>query len=321
MLDVLKRVLGAVSSKDALPILTHFCIYDGRIQGSNGVVCVDSACEYFKGALFTAPALPFIKAVQACKGAPTMSVDSKGRLVIKEGKFKATLSLLSAELYPQLSLDGSPARLEICGGILPVLRKLAPFVSSDASRLWTQAILVHDGYAYATNNAVLLRSPISVKGAVAIPAPAIEEVLRIGVEPSYLLVEETWVAFVYEDYWVRSQLFTQEWPARMWQLFEEYKIDDSCPVPEGMLEAVTTLAPFFPNKKVPVVLLNDDGVSTQDGVTTATVECASFPRSAFRLEPLRDVLEIAAYIDFSSFPNPVPFKGPGIEGLIAGMRM
>lgn len=321
MLPILKRVLGAVSSKDALPILTHFCIYNGRIQGSNGVVCVDSACSYFEGALFTVPALPFIKAVEACKNDPTMTVDDKGRLIIKEGKFKATIGLLSADTYPRMQMTTTGAILDVTGPILPTIARLAPFISSDASRLWTQALLIHDGYAYATNNVVLVRSPIPVKGTVAIPAPAIQELLRLKEEPSHLLIDEGWMAFMYQDYWIRSQLFTQEWPAKMWELFNAWAVDDSYMVPSGMLEAVTTLIPFFPNKRVPVVLLDEQGVSTQDGITTATVECAQFPKSAYRLEPLRDVLQIATHVNFDAYPAPIPFKGPNVEGVMTGMRL
>ena len=42
MLDVLDFVRGSISKKDIVPILKSFHVYDGRIQGTNGRLTIDS---------------------------------------------------------------------------------------------------------------------------------------------------------------------------------------------------------------------------------------------------------------------------------------
>ncbi|MDZ4343969.1 MAG: hypothetical protein U1E51_16235, partial [Candidatus Binatia bacterium] len=91
MLDALKFVRGAVKDSDTvMPVLTHFCIHKGRIQGTNGRISIDSPCPEltFEAVL---PADKFLSAIDACKGEPKMRFTDGGKFVVERKPFRGFL--------------------------------------------------------------------------------------------------------------------------------------------------------------------------------------------------------------------------------------
>lgn len=325
MLDTLKLVSGAVSTKDLMPVLTHFCIGGGRIQGANGRVAIDAACPELDGVDLIVPAERFLKAVDACQGEPLLKVnDEHTKLRISRGRFRATVPLLPSDTYPR---EGGPEGAKgepLRSPLLPVLRLLRPFVSDDASRPWSCSILLREGYAYATNNVVLARVPIAWNGAeLVISSAAADELLRIEKEPREILVQPHCFFALYENSWLRAQLLEGGWPQTLSRLIDMIRKEDLPPLPQGLLDDVALLTPFFPDPRIPVVLTGPEGVSTQDGLHSAAVDSDSggLPKGAFRLESLSAVLAVATHMDISAYPNAVPWYGEGIEGLLSGIRL
>jgi DNA polymerase III sliding clamp (beta) subunit (PCNA family) len=315
MQSILNLVRGSVSTKDFVPVLQCFHIYNGRIQGQNGRIAIDAPFPDMGD--ITVPAERFLKAVDACDGEPKISVTEEGKLSIKKGAFRAVLPLHDHTAFPRAEKTGEV--LATCDGLIAMLRRLRPFISEDASRPWALGILLRADYAYATNNVILARTPFEWSfGDIILPVYAIDELLRIGEEPTVVLVDDTALTFEYKSgAWLRAQLLTGGWPA------VENKFDDIPqlePVPDGLREAVEKVLPFCPDPKFPLIALSANGVSTAEGEHMAAVEGIVLPEGRYRAETLLAVLEVAKRISLEDYPRPVMFSGDQIEGMFVGMK-
>ena len=319
MLDTLRLVRGAVSTKDIVPVLTHFMIYDGRIQGANGKIAIDATLPQTKHFQAVLPAERFLKAVDACQGDPKMTF-SDGKVIIKHKKFTARVSVLPLEDFPFSRLEEGD-EMPFPDGFLGKLSALQGFIATDASRPWACSVMLSDGHMYATNNVVLARTKLDWWQATTIlPAYAVDELLRIGVPPNQFRMSKTALFFIYDDFWMKAQRFSDDWPTSLPTLCEQISSDLTVVHPE-LLDAVSTLKPFFPDEKIPIVVFGATGVSTQDGAHSASVEVGHLPTGVYRLEPLVSVLEVATNADFARYPAAIPFYGPVVEGLLVGMRV
>jgi DNA polymerase III sliding clamp (beta) subunit (PCNA family) len=320
MIKTLNFVKGAVSTKDLVPVLTNFHFYDGRVQGGNGRITIDAPLD-LGGRNITVPAVPFLKAITACDGAPVLNITDAGRLTIKKGSFRSILPLADGLTFPLQTLDDQATATDKTDELIKKLRIIKPFIGDDASRPWSCGCLFADGYIYATNNVVMVRVPWGVPEGVRfnLPSFAVDELLRIGEQPDGFCFErsDTAVTFKYGDRWLRSQLFDTDWPD-VGAFFNDEALE---PVPEGLRQAVEKILPFCPDSKFPLIILNSEGVSTADGTMTASVGDMELPDGRYRAEPLLAVLSHAISIDLTKYPAAVPFLGAGgLQGVMVGVK-
>jgi len=316
MISTLKLIKGAVATKNLVPVLTHLHIYDKRIQATNGIVSIDAPFPYFDDLRITVPAQKFIKAAEICKGEFDVNITKAGKLSIKKKKFRALLPLSENESFPLIlpTIQTTPINVDI----LPILRQLEPFISEDASRPWSRSIHFKDGYAYATNNIVIARVPAQGVPNITIPAPGIDELLRVNYPPVSIDVAEYMLIFhLPGNAWIASSLIEEKWP-EVEHLIPECNPE---PLPDNFLESLQKILPFCEDPKFPVIHLGAFGMATAEGDSQAMLDIGDFPECKFRAEPLMQVAERAYAIDFSKYPAPCPFIGDdGLVGVVVGMR-
>lgn len=314
MLETLRLVRGSVSTKDFVPVLQCFHLYNGRIQGQNGRIAIDAPFPNLGE--FTVPAERFLKAIDACDGEPTIKLTEGGKLSIKRGGFRAALPLAAHDSFPLAKKDGE--LLATGGGLLPVLARLRPLVSEDASRPWSTSILFRDGFAYATNNVILARVPFAWDfQEIALPVYAVDELLRIGQEPTELLLAPEALTFVLGNAWLRAQLINGQWPDVAGR-FEG--LEHGAPIPADLLLAIEKVLPFCPDSKFPEIRFSAAGVSTADGDHMAAFDGIALLDGSYRAEVLQTVLAIATHANLAAYPAPIGFAGEGIEGMFVGLR-
>jgi len=186
-------------------------------------------------------------------------------------------------------------------------------------------VLLKDGYAYATNNVTVACVPCPWGGLnepVVIPSATVDELLRIGREPTEVAFGDTTVTFrVDGDCWLRTRRIDLGWPqldALLAIPFTKHTLEQGF---VAFREAVERVLPFCPDKDVPLVYTGDAGIRTADGATSATVEGLALPTGCFRGDTLLEVLGAATRIDISYWPKPCPWAGPGgLRGVTVGMR-
>lgn len=321
MLETIKLVAGTVAEKDLVMAFTHIHITDGRIQGMDGkCVAIDAACPQLKGINATVPADRFLRAVTACDGEPTITLTEK-RLNIKRAGFRATLPLMEHKDYPVTSPppeDGE--RHPVKAGFVGALRRMKPFISQDASRPWSNGVLLKGGSMYATNNVILVSLPFPAPIDVSLPSAAVEELIRVNQDPQEVLQTEHGTFFIYDNFWMRVLHSVLPWPDVAGML-DKFDFDALQVIPGQLLDAVRKIAHFHPDPKFPVVIFNKEGIHTMDGQHKASVEGMELPDGKYRAEIIQLVLNEAIKADFSEYPAPCPFSGMDkLRGMVVGVR-
>lgn len=320
MLNALKFVNRATADKDVVRILTHICVHDGMLQGSDHRISIAAECPELVGHSFTVSADKFIKAVVACQGDPSIEPQPNGTIKIKHGRFRVTLPTLRTEDYPTATFKPDDAEQIVTPtGFLEALRKLMPFISRDASRSWSMGVCLRSDFFYATNNVTLARVPVQWNGPVInLPSFLIEELLDINEPITEIWVSPTSISLKFKGAWLRSQLYSDAWPESIPSMF---KSDVAfVTVPPGLLEAVERLIPFCPDAKFPSIHFNDGGITTANGLQSAEIGFDWQGIGVYRAEVLQTVLRVATSWDPTAYPKPVFFKGAGIEGMMVGIR-
>jgi hypothetical protein len=128
------------------------------------------------------------------------------------------------------------------------------------------------------------------------------------------------VVVEYDTFRIKGIAIMEQWPASLLRLRDAMINSDPPEVMEGLYDSVLKLKPFFPDEKLPVIMLSPEGIGTRDGVRSALIEVDGLPEGMYRYESLLSVLEVATHIDFNQYPQAVPFKGHGLQGLLTVMK-
>lgn len=316
ILDSLRFVQGAVASKDFIPAMTHFSITKSRVTSYNGRIALCSPIAFdFE---CNPKAIPLIKAIMACEDQIKLSMTTAGKLSIKSGKFRGNIDCIDDASLLQIVPSGIEYALNF-EKLISGFGKVAKFIGSDASRPWSNGILMRGQSVFATNNVCLAECWVGDNlPTLNIPQQAISELLRMKEVPVMLKVSETAATFVYsDDRWLRTQLFSTEWP----DLSRILNVESS-PVSydDSFAEALEKLKPF----------LHEDGrihiapgvistrADTEEGVSIEFDIQASGIYNYNMLILLKDSMTSC---DFSAYPKPCAFFGEGLRGAIVGMKV
>ena len=315
MLESLKFVQGAVATRDFVPELCHFHIQGGMIRGYNGMIALGGPIDLNLDICPKATSL--IKAIQSCKEAIQLHVTPSGKLAIKSGKFKVYVDCIQ-KAYPDVAPEGQ--FIEVKGGILQALKKLAPFISDDASKPWSRGVLFRDNSAFSTNNVVLAEYWLGYKFPmeINIPRTAVNELIRINEEPIGLQFAENSISFHFSNNrWMRTQVLSTGWPDLNRILNNPSEPADW---PDGFFTALNDIAPFVDDVGKVIFLPGKIATSREEGVG-ATFEVEGLENAGiYNIKYLQSLKDIATKIDLSGYPGPSLFFGENIRGAIIGMR-
>ncbi len=317
ILKTLRFVRGAVSTKSLVPEMRHFVITDGQVRSFNGNMALSSPIALD---IECAPrAVPLVQAITNCDDVVTLGMTPADRLRIKSGAFKAFIDCVPLEGLPHQQPEGNP--LDLDGEhVLTAIEKLLPFVGNDASRPWTNGILLRGQSAFATNNVCLVEYWLGVDIPIPlnIPLSAIKEMARIGERPASAQVCEHSVTFHYSDgRWIRTQLYSTEWPDLSKVLDVE---SNTIPVPEELFKGLANVKPFV--EKDGRVYFRNGAVTTspEDDLGASYVVEGLHNEGIYNIKMLELLDGVANRVDFTAYPDPLMFYGDRLRGAIIGQR-
>ena len=316
MLKELKLVQGAVARKNFIPELTHFCIKDGLVRGYNGTLALCSPIPFDIDCL--PKAIPLVKAIQNCEETVQLSMTKANRLAVRSGPFKAFIECVDGEGMhaepegEQFAIDGK--------ALLEGIKAIYPFIGDDASRPWSNGVLLRGQSAFATNNIIAVEYWVGSTFPLVcnVPRAAIKEILRINEAPTHAQATERSITFHYTDgRWVRSQLFSLEWPNI--NLLLDTPANPSL-LDDRIFEGLDVVKPFVDN--LGKVYIGNGMLYTHD--TEGEGAMFEIPdlqfEGIFQIDKLLLLKDIATQIDWSTYPKPCLFFGEKIRGAIVGMR-
>ena len=210
MLETIKFVGAAACKKGQQANMMHFLMDQGRLTATNGNLTISAP---FPADLTCAPhAESFAKAVAACDGPVALTLES-ARLVVRSGKFRSVVPCVDVEKWPQSEVSGEI--LPIQNDLLPVFKKLLPFVATDENRPWACGVMLRGNSAFATNSITLVEHwlPIEFPVNANIPAEAVRELVRLKAQPQSVQVEQHQLTFhLPNQAYVTCKVLSHEWP-------------------------------------------------------------------------------------------------------------
>lgn len=317
MLDSLKFAMGAISRKGLLPALTHFRIQEGTVRSFNGTLAL---CAPIALDIDCVPkAEPLYRAIQNCEETVALQLTPSGKLSVRSGSFRAIIDCVTEET-PHALPEGEEIKID--GELLlQALRAVEPFIGDDASRPWSNGVLLSGPSAFATNNITLVQYWLGAPfpRQVNVPELAVREILRIGEPPLSAQLSNHSITFHYgSGKWIRSQLLDTRWPELEPILGVETV---QKPVPEGFFTALRKLKPFVDG--IGCVYLDVGQLRTHlEESEGAAIELPGIETAGlFNIEMLLKLEGIVDTIDFNLFPKPCMFRGDRLRGAIIGLRM
>lgn len=318
MLSALKFVQGAVAKKDFVPALTHFRIKDHKVMGFNGNLAIGSPipCD-----LDISPnAAQLTRALQACEETISLHMNRKGKLVVQSGNFQTLVDCDDPVNFPQINLEGNMVFLD--DGLLPALKLMEPFISTDNSRPWACGALFNGDSIYATNNIILIQYWLGYlfPCRVNLPAGAVRELVRIGVSPDRLQITDSRLIFHYPDKrWLATQLLESNWPVNIEAALAQRDFHALHPIPDGLWTSLEQLAPFADD--IGRCYLHGNHVATmpEAEIAGAAVAQDCWPGGIYNINQLLNLKDIVTGFGWNHYPASVPFAGKRCRGIIAGI--
>lgn len=317
MLDALRFVSGAVSKLDTVPALNHYRIEAGFIMGFNGTVAICSPIDLQLTA--TPNAEQFYRALKSCDDVVTITQTHNGNLRVKSGTFSATVDCLP-EPYPAVAPDG-PA-YAVKPGLCALLKKLVPIISNDPMHLWANgALFSTDGTITVTDGVVMAQAYTGdyVHGVCNVPAVALREIVRTGLDPVALQYGQNALTFHFDrGRWLRTTLFNAAWPL--------HKLDgilgrqsNAVAVPADFFAGVEKLIPFGDDFAKLTFAGGAMGITDAANTHRATVETPLSGEGIYNARLLLKIKELAKWIDFSHYPAAALWSGNNVRGAIMPM--
>lgn len=313
----LKFVQGAVAKKDLIPGMTHFAIEKGTIRAYNGMlalcsgIALDIECK--------PKADQLVDAIGNCSSDHTIviTLTDKGRMRIQNGPFKVLVDCIE-EPTPHVNPEGKEVYFQ-GSELRSAFNAILPFVGSDASRPWTNGILLSGASAFATNNVIVVEywMGVNLPFTINLPREAVREVLRIGEDPTHVQLSENSITFHYADgKWIRSGLYeASSWP----DLRPILDVSATAlPLNPKFFSGIQAIEPFV--DKIGNIYFENGTLTTHlDVEMGASYALDSFPfTGAYAVGMLQLLNGIVDEIDWSCYPKPCPFFGKMMRGAIIG---
>jgi len=316
ILKTLRFVRGAVSTKSFIPEMKHFVVKDGTVRAFNGIIAISSPIDFDVNC---APiAEPFIKAIDICEDVVSLGMTGANRLRIQSGKFRAYINCVELEAMADQQPVGDEVGVD-GGTLLDAITTLLPFVGNDASKPWSNGILLRDQSAYATNNVCLVEYWLGVKlpFTVNVPVNALKEVVRIKEPPTHLQINEQSITFHYNDgRWIRSQLYATNWPDQMCDLLGAESNQKE--IPDDFFQSLATLKPFLDEGNRVYFIDGKLRTSDEEEIGAMAIVEDLPPEGIYNHHMLSLLAPVAKTADFATYPRPVIFYGGRLRGAIIG---
>lgn len=331
LLARVKWITDAVSSQDlGLQGLTSYLLRNGNIHANDGRMVVGTPfpfdlpevlvpAEQFEKVLFNKPDGDFSWLLEDAK------------LVLKRGRFKGRIKLMPLDSWV-LPTDLPHGLTPIPDGLIEGLDALVPFVSENATKPWAMCIGVCGDYMYASNNIAVARCYCPTGTGVdefLLPKWVVEFILKRqeGLSAWQIEPDGSRVTFLWEDgSWMRSTNIVDKFPPAQAILDRYLYADDvvvDVEITDEWRKIIRRIAKIADD---PVIRLRADECAGSTGEVLSVEDEAGAPvpdgliETVWDLRYLDAVMQAATHWNPRLYPNPAPWRGDLVEGIIAGRR-
>jgi DNA polymerase III sliding clamp (beta) subunit (PCNA family) len=264
-----------------------------------------------------------VRAIAACGDRTlSLSITPNGRLSIKGGTSRFVIDCYQEEHTPHTLPEGEffPINGE---AFYTGCEELLPLVGNDASRPWSNGILLDGPSMYATNNVVLAQfwTGVQFPHRICVPGKAIKEIVRVKQFPTQIQLASTAVTFHFGDgRWIRTQLLdSSAWPD-LGKVLDKDPVGTPEPLDDRLWDALRTVKPFA--NKLGQVYVGQGKIRTSTAEEEgATVELPELVHDGiFGVDMLQLLEGIAFKLDWQAYPKACLWFGKKVRGAIIGQR-
>lgn len=304
MIDLLKIVNKATTTKSTA-VMSHFRIVDGAVTATNGAITINAEVAELDGINATVPAAQFLTAIAACKDEPQITTTDKS-MMVKAGSFKARLPR-SFEPFPDPDWNGEEDTVP------PDFSKKLGTAAKFIGGRYT-GVLIKNGYAYATDNASMVRVELDgfIDSDFTLPEEAVKLLTTINEQPVAASVAENYAVIEYASFKIRCSTLALEWPDV--DKYIQFTAESLDPIPDGLSDAVKTVTQFLSKSDAPRVTFRDGAVYAGG----AEIGGFDLPDVVMGADAANVLLSIMDKADFSV--SPMRFAGHEIVGVCAGVK-
>jgi hypothetical protein len=328
LLARVKWITDAVASQDlGLQGLTSYLLRNGNIHANDGRMVVGTPFP-FEGPEVLVPAEQFEKVLFNKPDGDFEWLREDDRLVLKRGRFKGRIKTMP--------LDTWVMPTDLPGGLTPIpddfilcIEALLPFVSENATKPWAMCIGIQGDYMYASNNIAVARCHCPTGTGLnefLLPRWVLEFLVKRQEGLAAWAVEEEVgrLTFLWEDgSWMRSSNIVEKFPPAQ-AILDRYMTGDiDVEITDDWRKIVRRIAKIADD---PVIRLRVDECAGSTGEVLAIEDEAGTPcpegllETVWDLRYLEAVIKAATHWNPRTYPNPAPWRGDFIEGIIAGRR-
>lgn len=313
----------------------HFYEHNGepRVQTTSGIITFDA--PWVGNPLnVTVPMNPVIRCMEAApEEKARIVVNKRGDLMIKVADYSSKLVPFMDE-FPRMTSEwkGGQENAHAIpavvwnGEVAKAIELLRGFVSADATRPWSQVMLIRGGALHATNNVVYAQYPLPhlehLEHDVLLDVDVIDQILRIralGHEVALITLSPTELLCEFADgAWASYRSQNVEWPSL--SSFINVLAEGEDEVAPDLLIKLNTISSIAGVATDGVVYLYEHGAIVQMEKTSARVWCGSFKRASFMRSSIQQVLAVAERWSPANYPSVVQFAGQGVRGVMMGTR-
>lgn len=317
MREVIDRIKGARASKDMGAFLSHYLLSDGEMVTTDGKISAGCPSPYNISALVPGPELE--RLVGRLEEDITIQQDDN-TIKLRAGRMHGTIQTLPPDtvLFPRPTGNW----IDPPSGLVEAFRKVRPFIADQAVHQWGLCACLRTGCVMATNNISLVRAEcdgLETAADILIPSWAIDFVLSAKAALTKVDFNDNNASFLWDDgLWLRTQLVVDGFPSNAAKLLEE-RAPTTIAIPKEWRKAYTAVSAISEN----IVTIQPDKIIGGMGKSIVEHE-TPMPgleqETHFNPKFLDNVMAIAESWEPSRYPAPVPFRAPGLYGLIVGRK-
>ena len=315
-LDFVSYAQADKGKAEILPYQAHSIMRAGTIMAFDGVLAAGTMIDF--GGIDACPHTgQLLAAMRRCKNGFSVSAGQSGNVLVKSGAFRVVVPTLGnpADLATSNIYPDAPT-VVVDDTVKAAFEKLNPLLVENTPYIVTSTLLVNGPSFFATDKSMVteyfhgFNLPYCV-----VPKIAITAVSKCDKSLRHIGFGSQSITFWFEDNsWIRSQLHTEAWPdvARIF----DFPVSSLEPIPKKLAEAIEATAPF---SDTGLLYLNQDEVASHlDNSIGATHDCKGLPGGVIvAIKRIKDALDFATHVDWTSNEKGVYFQGERVRSLIA----
>lgn len=316
-LAALAKVKEVVAKKALVPHLTYYLVKDGEIIATDGQVT--AGAPFPQDRTFMVPAVEFDKVLNKLGDTAEINIE-EGAILVTKGRYRSRINTLKdIDVFTFARPEGKMTKPP--KDFVRSLRRLRPFVSDNATRVFAMAYRLRAGDMTVTNNisvARILLPACKIAFDHNIPVWAVDKVLGRGSgDLTAIQFTTTSFSFIFDDdSWLRTPLIDEKFPDETLDNLLSATPEASVELTAEWREVCGTVASLCDStlRILPDKITGGRGQAGTEGDIESEVKALT----AWDLKTLEFVLGLATHFDPSYYPKPCPWRGADVRGLIMG---